>query len=98
MGWWSDFLANRRRRRELQALEEIKKTLQAQDIQVRKLSVICDQMEQHITTGNFENLLGLYKEFEAELHSLHDKESFIEALDHKILRGSVFRQLRKIMK
>lgn len=98
MGGWSDFWANRRRGNEIKALEEIKRTLRAEDIQVKKLFEICSDMEQHINSGNFENLLALYKEFEAVLRSLHDRESFMEAVDHKLLKRSIFKQLRQAMK
>ena len=102
MAWWNSWFIqwrnNQRMKNELEALEEIKRTLTSQSARVKGLYALCNQMEDLIRNFRFKELLDHYKEFESILRSLHNKESMLEALDHKILRKSVFRQLRNSMR
>ena len=95
MGWFRNFFDGRRKKRELKALEEIKRSLKVQDVQVLELFNLCRRMERDINSQNFGNLAYNYKVFVTILKSLHDKESLMEIIDHKILRRSVFKDLRK---
>jgi len=79
---------------ETKAVELIEGALKVELRNIGELSQICSQMKAAIAKGDFNAIVGLYQAFESTLNTLNGREKMVNALNKRILRRSIFKDLR----
>lgn len=97
MGWFTNWLSNRRKKRELLALDHLRRMVEREKKQLKPLDAVITDIEVLVNKGNFEEAERMVPSL---IKMMKDKKTLdkVEEKELKKFRRTMFKQLKAEMK